>query len=663
MGNKYSNKDAFYARLRQLSDIKNNINENENRGLGTLIDYKRGADNVAYGIIKENHKFYIKKSNKQTDPNVADFAYIGGLENIKEHEYKFLSEADKQRNMMLITINEVWSGNNKENINEGIEDAIEDSKEKIDQLDTVTQDETPPAEPAPEEAPPAEPAPEENPEGEEAPPAEPAPEENPEGEEAPPAEPAPEENPEGEEASAEENPEGEENDDDLTADLEKKEIEKLIGKVTNKVRGVELTPDEVKSNINSILSAYESKLIEVPEEDRKDMAERILKPENEDVDNEENVDNTDVSVENEPVKECEMCEFSKYLKECGYNSDSIMECDLDEMAGLIGEFLVEKDEYSDEIYENVGAFMNEDVVKKLTSQYGFNNDTLAPFLEKQKYISEERDKKFIDLSSKVKGMFWWDDDPGYSNAEKKKGHVEAKKENTKIEEEVKIDPASTEVDTTKLEVGDDTENIQERNEKFVDDSSSEKGMFWWENDPGYSNAEKKKGHVEAKKENTKLEEKESKNDDEVEGEVNINVEIEKEEDGEKKKIEEFAPPAMALNEENLRKYIRIRIEENAGLRKKSLNETNKSDNIKKLDNLIDKQYKILSENFGKKDDSENKLRSFIRVRIEEKLGLRKKSLNESQIFTSNKLKDIENMINNEIFNRKKEIKQLLENKK
>ena len=631
MGNKYSNKDAFYARLRQLSDIKNNINENENRGLGTLIDYKRGADNVAYGIIKENHKFYIKKSNKQTDPNVADFAYIGGLENIKEHEYKFLSEADKQRNMMLITINEVWSGNNKENINEGIEDAIEDSKEKIDQLDTVTQDETPPAEPAPEEA--------------------------------PPAEPAPEENPEGEEASAEENPEGEENDDDLTADLEKKEIEKLIGKVTNKVRGVELTPDEVKSNINSILSAYESKLIEVPEEDRKDMAERILKPENEDVDNEENVDNTDVSVENEPVKECEMCEFSKYLKECGYNSDSIMECDLDEMAGLIGEFLVEKDEYSDEIYENVGAFMNEDVVKKLTSQYGFNNDTLAPFLEKQKYISEERDKKFIDLSSKVKGMFWWDDDPGYSNAEKKKGHVEAKKENTKIEEEVKIDPASTEVDTTKLEVGDDTENIQERNEKFVDDSSSEKGMFWWENDPGYSNAEKKKGHVEAKKENTKLEEKESKNDDEVEGEVNINVEIEKEEDGEKKKIEEFAPPAMALNEENLRKYIRIRIEENAGLRKKSLNETNKSDNIKKLDNLIDKQYKILSENFGKKDDSENKLRSFIRVRIEEKLGLRKKSLNESQIFTSNKLKDIENMINNEIFNRKKEIKQLLENKK
>ncbi len=500
MGNRYSSKDSFYARLRQLSDIKNTINENKNSGLGTLIDYKRGADKVAYGIIKENHKYYIKKSNNQKDPNIADFAYIGGLENIKEYEYKSLSEADKQLNLLLLNINEVWD-NDKKPLNEDIEDAIEDSKEKLGALDQVTNDETPPKppaepageEPAPVPEPPAEPAPEGGesaPEGGEEPSAEPAPEL--------PAEPAPEggepdgdenggeipageethEEPDGDENAAGEEPKGDEESSEMDIDLDKKEIKKLIGKVANKVRETELTPDEVKADINSILAAYETKLVDVPEEDKKEMAERILKPEEEmgeeTPEGEEAPEGEEVPAEpEEEIKECNECKFAKFSKDRGFGANELMECSLDEMSSLIAEFIAENDEeeFDNEIYENVATFMNEDVVKKLTSQYGFSNDTLEPFLQhvtkEKSIIEEERDKKFIDLSSKVKGMFWWDDDPGYSNAMNKDGQVPAKK--TTIKEEIKTDPAATEVDVEKKEVGDDNdlEPLEEKDDKFV----------------------------------------------------------------------------------------------------------------------------------------------------------------------------------------------------
>jgi hypothetical protein len=106
---KHSSKEAFYQRMRDLADVKGGLNE-EKRVLGDLIDYKKGADNVNYGIVRENHHYYIKKSNKQVNENnqlgVEDFAYIGGLENITKYRYNKLSEADKQRNMILNTINE-----------------------------------------------------------------------------------------------------------------------------------------------------------------------------------------------------------------------------------------------------------------------------------------------------------------------------------------------------------------------------------------------------------------------------------------------------------------------------------------------------------------------------------------------------------------------------
>ena len=94
---KHKNEDAFYARLNQLAQT-NKPSVQESRTLGTLIDVKHAADGVAYGIIKEQHQYYIKKAGLKTDPDVADFAYIGGLENIREHQYPSLAVADKNRN-------------------------------------------------------------------------------------------------------------------------------------------------------------------------------------------------------------------------------------------------------------------------------------------------------------------------------------------------------------------------------------------------------------------------------------------------------------------------------------------------------------------------------------------------------------------------------------
>ena len=107
---KHTSEEALYERMRNLANVnKTSIKESQNRTLGTLIDYKRAADGVAYGIVKEQHHYYIKKGGLNENLSVADFAYIGGLANITEFQYGKLSEAEKQRNMLFATINEAYA--------------------------------------------------------------------------------------------------------------------------------------------------------------------------------------------------------------------------------------------------------------------------------------------------------------------------------------------------------------------------------------------------------------------------------------------------------------------------------------------------------------------------------------------------------------------------
>ena len=145
---KASKNESFYKRLNSLAGTnkQNRIIENK---LGDLITFTRSNDGTAYGIVKENHNYYIKISRKQ-DENLssADFTYINGLQNKTSYEYKSLAEAEKQKNFYIKSINEAFdpdkvlnknslsenktpSLNVKENINDFIKKRIKSGKKNV----------------------------------------------------------------------------------------------------------------------------------------------------------------------------------------------------------------------------------------------------------------------------------------------------------------------------------------------------------------------------------------------------------------------------------------------------------------------------------------------------------------------------------------------------
>jgi hypothetical protein len=64
---------------------------------------------------------------------------------------------------------------------------------------------------------------------------------------------------------------------------------------------------------------------------------------------------------------------------------------------------------------------------------------------------------------------------------------------------------------------------------------------------------------------------------------------------------------MNESEAKVRKYIRTRLEEKAGLRKSTLNESAKSSTMKKLDGIIDKQFKLYENVILKKKVQVNEM--------------------------------------------------------
>ena len=143
---KYTSEESYYARMSKLADVKGtSVNESKTRNMGTLVDVERAANGVAYGIVKEQHKYYIKKGGLNENLDVADFAYIGGHGNSTDYEYGKLAEARKNRNMMLKTINEglevkpMKSVGKKSMIIEGkAEQEIEKADSKLGDLDVAT---------------------------------------------------------------------------------------------------------------------------------------------------------------------------------------------------------------------------------------------------------------------------------------------------------------------------------------------------------------------------------------------------------------------------------------------------------------------------------------------------------------------------------------------
>jgi predicted phosphohydrolase len=64
------------------------LNENKSNIVVELT--KLGPDNKVYAIIRENHEYYIKSTDKVSNIVSEDFKYIGGLQKKKTRSIFFI---------------------------------------------------------------------------------------------------------------------------------------------------------------------------------------------------------------------------------------------------------------------------------------------------------------------------------------------------------------------------------------------------------------------------------------------------------------------------------------------------------------------------------------------------------------------------------------------
>jgi len=96
--------DKLY-RVRELMGKMQPLNESTSFSELELI--KKGPNNVIYGIVRENHKYFIKTTNKTSGTLVAeDFDYIGGLQNKFSEAYNSYAAVTKQLNLKFDMLNE-----------------------------------------------------------------------------------------------------------------------------------------------------------------------------------------------------------------------------------------------------------------------------------------------------------------------------------------------------------------------------------------------------------------------------------------------------------------------------------------------------------------------------------------------------------------------------
>jgi len=145
--------DQINERMKELMGI-NTLSENHS--ISTVELAKIGPDGKAYGIVKENQKYFIKicnKTNEETGQAItenlssADFDYQGGLVNKHNCEtYSSYSEATKHMNLKFLSIKEslgvdfqfdIKNEGLLENADmEGLEDVAEDKETSGDNVAT-----------------------------------------------------------------------------------------------------------------------------------------------------------------------------------------------------------------------------------------------------------------------------------------------------------------------------------------------------------------------------------------------------------------------------------------------------------------------------------------------------------------------------------------------
>jgi hypothetical protein len=118
------------ARMKELMGIKP-INEDIKKSAVELT--KMGPDGKVYAIVRENHEYYIKITNKTNNLVVEDFNYIGGLQNKKSEAYPSYAKAIKHLNLKFLSINEAYGKSGQINVFEDDNLLIEHHPYKADQ--------------------------------------------------------------------------------------------------------------------------------------------------------------------------------------------------------------------------------------------------------------------------------------------------------------------------------------------------------------------------------------------------------------------------------------------------------------------------------------------------------------------------------------------------
>lgn len=92
-------------RMKELMGISS-INENTTKSAVELT--KIGPDGKSYAIVRENHEYFIKVSDKTSNLLSEDFNYIGGLQNKKSEAYSSYAKAIKHLNLNFKSLAEAY---------------------------------------------------------------------------------------------------------------------------------------------------------------------------------------------------------------------------------------------------------------------------------------------------------------------------------------------------------------------------------------------------------------------------------------------------------------------------------------------------------------------------------------------------------------------------
>jgi hypothetical protein len=98
----------------KINRMKHLMGESVNKSTtNSVIELtKIGPDGKVYGIVRENHEYYIKTvgSSKKSNLVVEDFNYIGGLQNKKKEAHPTYAKAIKKLNLKFLSLNETYGG-------------------------------------------------------------------------------------------------------------------------------------------------------------------------------------------------------------------------------------------------------------------------------------------------------------------------------------------------------------------------------------------------------------------------------------------------------------------------------------------------------------------------------------------------------------------------